>query len=86
LAEAILAYRRGDFGRCVDHLAPIRRQLVRIGGSHAQRDLFAQMLIDAALRCGRAPLARSLLDERLALRPANHWGRKRLDLLASPAP
>lgn len=85
LAEAIVAYRRGDFGRCVDHLAPIRRQLVHVGGSHAQRDLFAQMLIDAALRAGRAALAQSLLLERLALRPANHWGRKHLALLAAPA-
>lgn len=85
LAEAIVAYRRGDFGRCVDQLAPIRRQLVRVGGSHAQRDLFAQMLIDAALRAGRPSLARALLDERLALRPDNHWGRKRLALLTTAA-
>lgn len=78
LAEAIVAYRRGDFARCVDSLWPIRRQLARIGGSHAQRDLFVQMLIDAALRAGRTPIARALLAERLALRPMNRWGRAKL--------
>lgn len=84
LAEAIVAYRRGDFDRCVDHLDSIRRKLVYVGGSHAQRDLFAQMLIDAAMRAGRVSLARSLLEERLALRPGNHWGRKRLLSLVAP--
>lgn len=83
LAEAIIAYRRADYGRCVDALWPVHRRLFRLGGSHAQRDLFVQMLIDAALRSGRKAMARALLEERLALRPGNHWGRKRLaELLA----
>jgi tetratricopeptide (TPR) repeat protein len=85
LAEAIVAYRRGDYGQCVDRLAPVRRQLVRLGGSHAQRDLFAQMLIDAAMRAGRRALARALLEERLALRPDNHWARRQLAAWSRPA-
>jgi len=83
LAEAIVAYRRGDYARCVERLWPIRRALFRIGGSHAQRDLFMQMLTDAALRAGRTAMVRALLAERLALRPGNHWGRAKLAALES---
>jgi tetratricopeptide (TPR) repeat protein len=71
ICEAILAYREGDFGRAVDVLFPVRGAIRRIGGSHAQRDVFNQMLIEAAIRAGRLPLARALLSERLQRRPAN---------------
>ena len=81
LAEAIVAYRRGDHAGCVERLWPIRRRLFRLGGSHAQRDLFVQMLIDAAIRAGRDTIARALLAERLALRPANRWGLEALGAL-----
>ncbi len=64
--EALLAYRRGEFDRAVDRLAPARRQLWRLGGSHAQRDVFRQTLIDAALRCGRIDEARGFLQEALS--------------------
>jgi tetratricopeptide (TPR) repeat protein len=69
LAEAIVAYRQKDFGRAVDLLLPVRYGLQPVGGSHAQRDVFALLLIEAAVRAGRLPLARALLAERLALKP-----------------
>lgn len=71
LAEAIVAYRAGRFAEVVDRLAPLRYDLPKIGGSHAQRDVFVQMLIEAALKAGRFPLARALLSERTAWRPNN---------------
>src|SRR5690606_3822107 len=77
LAEAMCAHRAGDYARCVAKLAPIRRALPRLGGSHAQRDLFAQLLIDAAMRSGDLALARALAAERLAPRPGNRWGLAR---------
>jgi tetratricopeptide (TPR) repeat protein len=58
-------------GLAVDKLLPIRYALYRIGGSHAQRDLFAATLIEAALGCGRHGLARALTAERCASRPGN---------------
>lgn len=64
--EAILAYRRGEFGRAADLLAPARKQLWRIGGSHAQRDVFWQTLVESSLRCGRREEARGFLREALA--------------------
>jgi tetratricopeptide (TPR) repeat protein len=77
LGEAALAHRRGDFSRVVELLMPRREKIRQIGGSHAQRDLFAQMLIDAA-RKSAPDMARGLLGERLAARPKNHWGLRQL--------
>ena len=67
----LAAYRAGDHALAVDSLLPIRYRIHRIGGSHAQRDLFAQTLIEAALRCGRFALARALTAERSAVMPGN---------------
>ncbi|HZS83490.1 MAG TPA: tetratricopeptide repeat protein [Stellaceae bacterium] len=74
LAEAAIAHRRREWGRVVERLTPLRRAVHAIGGSHAQRDLFGEMLIDAALKDGRFALARALLSERTHLRPRNIWG------------
>jgi len=74
LAAASLAHRKGDWGRVVDLLLEKRPAIRCIGGSRAQRDLWEQMLIDAALKDGRFALARALLSERTLLRPRNAWG------------
>jgi tetratricopeptide (TPR) repeat protein len=71
LAGALIAYSGGNYGRTVDLLAPVRYGIQQIGGSHAQRDLFAELLVEAALKAGRFPLARALLAERSALQPNN---------------
>jgi predicted Zn-dependent protease len=57
----------------VEHLLPIRYSVPEIGGSQAQRDLFHQILIAAALRAPRPALARALLAERTRLKPNNAW-------------
>jgi tetratricopeptide (TPR) repeat protein len=59
-------FRRGEFARCVALMAPIRHRLKEIGGSHAQRDLFIQTLIIAALRAGEDGLAQQMIAERQA--------------------
>jgi len=69
--RAITAFADGNFTRTVDLLLPLRYEIWRIGGSHAQRDLFTQTLIAAALADKRWPLARALLAERVALKPAS---------------
>ena len=71
LAFAVGAFAQGDHAAAVDLLLPCRYEIWRIGGSHAQRDLFTQTLIAAALGAQRWPLARALLAERLALKPAS---------------
>ena len=79
VAAALLAHAKGDFGRCADLLFPLRHALAPLGGSHAQQDVFQQILIDAVIRDGRRDLARSLLAERTSLRPGGRWTRERLD-------
>jgi hypothetical protein len=71
LCEAMVAWRARDYTRAAERLAPLRAQLVRLGGRHAQRDLFVLILLDSALRSGNRNLARSVLSERAKRRPAN---------------
>ena len=77
LGRAIAHWYRGEYAEVVDVLAPARYHLPLIGGSHAQRDLFHQILIAAALACGRHETARTLLSERAARKPRNPWTWKR---------
>ncbi len=73
LARSLAAYKEGAYARTVDLLVPIMKDLVRVGGSHAQRDLFSMVLLDAALRAGRTDLARALADQRLSRKPGDAW-------------
>ena len=63
LVEAMAAHRRKEYDRVVDLMWPIRRNLPQVGGSHAQRDIFYQMLIDAAMRARRKAQLAVLLDD-----------------------
>ena len=63
VAEAMAAHRRGEYDRVVDLMWPVRRDLHQIGGSHAQRDVFFQVLVDAAMRAGRKTETRILLQD-----------------------
>jgi len=76
--EAILAFREGEYDRAVDVLYPVRGEIRRIGGSHAQRDVFDQLLIHAAIRADRLNLARALLSERIQRRPRNLLAWRRM--------
>jgi tetratricopeptide (TPR) repeat protein len=78
LCNAIKAYSVGDYDTATDILYPIRRELYRIGGSHAQRDLFARMLISASLKAGRFAVTRALVAERLGQNPQSVWGWQRM--------
>lgn len=69
VCEAIRAYGAGDYGRAVELLLPRRDDLMVMGASHAQRDVFAQLLVHAAIRGEQTKLARALLSERTTLKP-----------------
>ncbi|MDP9014310.1 MAG: tetratricopeptide repeat protein [Pseudomonadota bacterium] len=54
-------------GRCDDawrHLSAALPRLIEAGGSHAQRDLFEQILVDAAIKSGRSTGAQQMLELR----------------------
>ena len=69
--RALQAFAKGDYDSAVDQLLPIRYQTHRLGGSHAQRDIIAWTLLEAALRAGRYKLARALANERTAVKPTS---------------
>lgn len=68
LCEGMIAYEEGNYAHASDVLWAVRNEIVAIGGSHAQRDLFAQIVCDAAVRARDLPVARSLLSERVLSR------------------
>jgi tetratricopeptide (TPR) repeat protein len=61
--EAAIAHRKGNYQQVIDIMMPARRNLWQMGGSHAQRDLFIQLLIDAAVKTERADILALLLEE-----------------------
>ncbi|YCK38981.1 tetratricopeptide repeat protein [Actinomadura sp. ATCC 39365] len=71
VCRALVAYGRGDFAAVVDLLHPIRHRVNELGGSHAQRDAVQKTLLEAALRDGRHELARTLVSERISVRPCS---------------
>lgn len=62
--SGLAALARGDDDAAFRALAAARERLSMIGGSHAQRDVFERLTIDAALRAGRVEEARTLVKER----------------------
>ncbi len=66
VAKSIIAFGAGKYNKAVELLAPIRYTANFFGGSHAQRDLISQTLIESAIRAGQFQYARALLSERAA--------------------
>jgi hypothetical protein len=74
LIDGMLAFAAGDYKRAVDAILPIRNDAVRIGGSHAQRDVINLTLITAAERSAQPSLTCALRAERNRPAPRSaHW-------------
>jgi len=76
VAHALTAFARQDYALTADLLRDLRLIAHRFGGSHAQRDVLALTLVEAALRDGARSLAKVLTAERMALKPASEGNRK----------
>jgi tetratricopeptide (TPR) repeat protein len=70
VAVAMGAFAAGRYEETIAALAPVLDQLVRVGGSWAQRDLFEHTLLAAYLRAGRPAEARALLARRVTRQPS----------------
>lgn len=70
ICRATRAFAEQNFGDCVRILEPVSADVVRIGGSHAQREMIEDMLLLALMKSGEATKARDLLDLRLHRRPS----------------
>lgn len=68
-SRGLLAHALGDWQGAVEGLGQALPRLVEIGGSHAQRDLFAQVHLDALVRAGHLAGAQNLLQPQLRAQP-----------------
>jgi tetratricopeptide (TPR) repeat protein len=75
LCNALLAFANSDYAACVEWLKRVRRIAHRCGGSLAQCDVIHLTLTEAALRARQARLARALVAERTARKPASWLNR-----------
>ncbi len=67
-ALGLEAFGEGDYATAFRGLSKARKHMQLAGGSHAQRDVFERMTIDAGLRAGRMSDALAILDDRSARR------------------
>jgi tetratricopeptide (TPR) repeat protein len=86
VAEAMLAYEKRDYREAIEKLADSRYRWPLVGASHAQRDLFAILLIASAEKAGDWTLARALLRERMELRPHSAGNRAHYQAAMANAP
>jgi hypothetical protein len=81
LCAGAAAFAQGDYDAAADTLGAALPELARLGGSHAQREVFEDTYIAACLRAGRHDKAAERLSARLARRPS---ARDRDWLAAAP--
>ena len=67
-AEGLRAFASGEHATAFAHMDAAHSAMATIGGSHAQRDVFERIAVEAALRAGRWDAARRMLRSRAALR------------------
>jgi tetratricopeptide (TPR) repeat protein len=78
LVEGTAAFAAGDFAGALSCFEPVEREIHRIGGSHAQWELFEETMVVCYLELGRCDDALRLVRRRLARR-ASPRDRKWLD-------
>ncbi|MDD0816378.1 tetratricopeptide repeat protein [Curvibacter sp. HBC28] len=61
-AQGLLAHAQGDHAEAAQRLGTALPRLLETGGSHAQRDLFSQIHLDALMRSGQWVGAQNLLQ------------------------
>ncbi len=80
-AMGLEQYRKGNYASAFTMLSSAREAMPTIGGSHAQRDVFERMTIDAAIRAGLAEDAEKLLKDRTSKRGGlDRFAEQRLEV------
>lgn len=68
-AHGIAAHAAGDWDDAIRFLGKALPRLAECGGSHAQRDLFDQIYLDALMQAGRVAQAQQVLEMRRTFDP-----------------
>jgi hypothetical protein len=76
LSQAAAAFYRERPGEALERMLDLRQRHGELGASHAQQDLYDQIMVVAALRLADLPRVRRLLKVRLSTRvwDASSWG------------
>ncbi|TNC14189.1 tetratricopeptide repeat protein [Methylobacterium terricola] len=82
ICRAALAFADEDYAACARILEPAAAEVVRIGGSGAQREMIEDTLLVALMKAGEVGKARILLDTRLHRRPSPRDARWQARLTA----
>ena len=78
-SQGLIAFAAGDYANAYAYLSNARAHMQSVGGSHAQRDVFERVTIEAALRAGLLTEARATLQDRNRRRGASdHYAETRL--------
>ena len=75
-ARGLLAWARGEHAVAAREFGQALPRMLEIGGSHAQRDLFSQIHLDALVRSGRLAGAQNLLLPQLRQQPESRRLRR----------
>ena len=78
LAQAVADYCSGAYIPAQKTLLELRGRIIEIGGSHAQREIFELMIIEASIKSGDIETARNMLENRAKLNPNNGLNWKKL--------
>ncbi len=83
LAKGMHAFASGEYANAWLNLRDARADLQAVGGSHAQRDVFQRVCIEAAIRGGYLDAAEGMLSERSIQRnrTMDGYASRRLDLI-----
>ena len=84
-AKGLIAYAERRFADTAEHIRPLLPRLHLIGGSHAQRDVFVQAWIDAALKAGNHSAAAEVVTLRAKARPTVKESQRLLQRLRQAA-
>jgi tetratricopeptide (TPR) repeat protein len=68
LARGVAAYVAGDYARALGLMESVDGEIHRVGGSHAQWELFEETMVVCLLRLGRLDQAQRLIRRRLGVR------------------
>ncbi|MEX0303245.1 MAG: tetratricopeptide repeat protein [Leisingera sp.] len=83
-ADGLEAFGDGNYKSAFDHLSAARGTMQLAGGSHAQRDVFERITIDAGLRAGQLDAVEAILDDRRSKRGGaeDNYAQARRTLIA----
>ncbi len=84
-AMGLEAFGDGNYTMAFQYLSKARRHLQLAGGSHAQRDVFERLTIDAGIRAGRMGEALGIIDERTTRRAGrdDHFAATRREMIGT---